>query len=82
MTEEKHDQPLVEVYKDKSAKGEWRWRRLRGPDEIRKVTADSSEGYTRFADAMEAAERENEGIEIRVLEDEQEHPESTDEVGE
>lgn len=49
------------VYED--AAGEYRWHRVAGNGE---VTADSSEGYTKLSDAVEAAERENPGLEIVI----------------
>jgi uncharacterized protein YegP (UPF0339 family) len=53
----------VEVYQDRS--GEWRWRRLAANE---KVVADSAESYTREADALEAARRENPEYLVEVVE--------------
>jgi uncharacterized protein YegP (UPF0339 family) len=52
----------VDVYLD--AGGEWRWRRVAANNQ---VTAVSGEGYTRKADAREAAVRENPGLSIEDL---------------
>ena len=54
----------VEVYEDEA--GEWRWRRIATANG--EPVADSGEGYTRHADAVEAAEREFPDDEVRVLE--------------
>lgn len=53
---------VVEVYED--AAGEFRWRKVVGNGEI---TATSGEGYSRSYDAIDAAQRENPGSTIRLL---------------
>ena len=51
----------VHVFKDDA--GEWRWVKRAANGEI---VADSSEGYTRKADALEAARREHPDLLIDV----------------
>ncbi|HEU4864621.1 MAG TPA: hypothetical protein VFT76_00110 [Actinomycetota bacterium] len=52
----------VEVYR--RSDGLWDWRRFAGNDEI--VATSGGQGYTERNDAVEAAERENEGLTITV----------------
>ena len=49
----------VHVYRDKG--GEWRWRKVAANG---RIVAESGEGYTRYADALEAAEKFADGENI------------------
>jgi len=49
----------VRIYRD-SAK-QWRWQRKAGNGEI---IADSGESYTRVSDALRAAERVHDGLDV------------------
>jgi uncharacterized protein YegP (UPF0339 family) len=66
----------VEVYED--AGGEWRWRRIARNGE---TVADSGEGYTRSADAVEAAEREFPDDLVNLADDPEATAESMRDVG-
>ena len=55
----------VEVYRDKS--GEWRWRKTAANG---RIVSESGEGYTRYADCLEAAEEFADGEIVTPARDE------------
>ena len=50
----------VQVYKDKG--NEWRWRKVAANG---RIVAESGEGYTRYVDALEAADKFADGEPVR-----------------
>ncbi len=67
MSNDKGNENYVEVYERPDGKWDWREKAPRGnlPDEI--VSGSAGQGFNDESDATKAAERENEGLEIRVL---------------
>lgn len=55
--------PWAEVYERED--GLWDWRRQADNGEI--VATSGGQGYTKKDDALEAAERENPGLDVKVL---------------